>query len=124
MSWCLGAWLADTELGYLCKDLPLAHPQDGGADSSQDPGEAGSALALIREMSFLADMDVGPDSCALLHVQPASPILQAWHGFGQVREHHISNEVLVLVWCSSWCCNEKNIPGLASGPSLAPRHHS
>lgn len=26
--------LADTELGYLCKDLPLAHPQDGGADSS------------------------------------------------------------------------------------------
>lgn len=32
--------LADTELSYLCKDLPLAHPQDGGADSSQDPGWA------------------------------------------------------------------------------------
>lgn len=64
VSWCLGAWLADTEPSYLCKDLPLAHPQDGGADSSQDPGEAGSTLALIREMSFLADTDVGPDSCA------------------------------------------------------------
>lgn len=67
---CRGAWghgsrdTCDTELGYLCKDLPWAHPQDGGADSSQDPGEAGSSLALLREMSFLADTDVGPDSCA------------------------------------------------------------
>lgn len=80
--------LADTEPGYLCKDLPQAHPQDGGADSSYDPGEAGSTLALIREMSFLADTDVGPDSCAApcSASQPhlASP---AWFWPGQGTSH-------------------------------------
>lgn len=84
--------------------------------------QAGPTLALIREMSFLADTDVGPDSCAA--PCPASPTLQAQHGFGRAREHHISNEVLVLVWCSTWCCCEKDIPGQASVPSLAPRHCS
>ena len=53
--------LAATEQGYLRKDLHHAHPQDGEADSFQDAGasEVGSTQALIRERSFLADVDMG-----------------------------------------------------------------
>lgn len=104
ISWRPGAsapeMLAAAELGYLCKDPHQAHPQDGEADSSQDAGagKAGPPQMLIRERSFLAHRcGCGRLAPLQLRVHPASPTLQAQCDFGQVREHHVSSKVLVLV---------------------------